>query len=272
MQVLVEECGRLALGEAEVDGTKLEQLLERAQPPHRDRWIRSRREGDCDVARHPFEEEVERVMTTAIRDLVVVVEHDDELLADRFQVVEDSGDDRSDEIRSRLPERAQGCGAPVGYSVPDRLNDVAPERDRVVVPPVERHAGEGAAIDVPPLREKGRLSEPRRRGKQDEPRPRLAQHVGAAGTGESVPRSPNPLELPLEEDAVLGGSTGEPIGSCSGCGQGERRLISGRGRAISVAHDCPRGNGGLHGTSVLPASGVPAPPRRCTERRGPLAG
>ena len=77
-------------------------------------------------------------MTDAIRDLLVVVEHENELLADCFQVAEDSQDDRIDNIRARLSQRTQGGGAPSGRDVADRLNDVAPERDRVVVPRVER--------------------------------------------------------------------------------------------------------------------------------------
>ena len=73
-------------------------------------------------------------MTDAIRDLLVVVEHEDELLADCFQAAENSRDDRIDNIRARLTQRTQGGGAPFRHGVPDRLNDVAPERDRVVVP------------------------------------------------------------------------------------------------------------------------------------------
>ena len=174
VQDLVEESGRLGLGEAEVGGTKLQQLLECPQPPHRNRWIRTRRDGQCDVARRPFQEEAERVMADAIRDLLVVVEHEDELLVDCFQVMENSRDDRIDDIRARLTQRTEGGCAPFGRGVPDRLNDVAPQRDRVVVRRVERDAGEGAGVDLAPLREEGRLPEPRRRSKQDEPRRRLA--------------------------------------------------------------------------------------------------
>ena len=213
-------------------------------------------------------------MTAAVRDLLVVVEYEDELPADCFQVAQNSRDDRIDDIRARLPERTHGVGTPFGYSVPDRLNDVAPERDRVVVPRVERDAGEGAAIDLPPLREEGRLAEPRRRSKQDEPRPRLAQHVRAAGTGESVARGANPLELPFEEDAIVGETTGEPVGSCRGCGHGDvtSRLRSARFDllgAISVAHEGSRGNGGLHGTFGEACAWGACTPERCKERRGP---
>ncbi len=275
VQDLVEEGRRLGLGEAEVGGTKFQQLLEGAQPSHRDRWIRTRRDNQGDVARRPLEEEAERVMADAIRDLLVVVEHQDELLADRLQVVQNSRDDRIDDIRARLTQRTQGRDAPLGSGVPDRLNDVGPERDRVVVPRVEREAGEDAAVDLAPLREQGRLSEPRRRSQQNESRRRLAQRVGAARALQSVTRGANPFELPLEEDPVVEGGTCESIGRRRRCRHGDSTLIQlwNAGdcphclptllrNAASLAHEGPRGNTACTELSVVPAPGVRALPSK----------
>ena len=84
-------------------------------------------------------------MTAAIRDLLVVVEHEDEVLVDRFQVVEKSRDDRIHNIRARLTQRTQRGGAAFRRCVPDRVNDVAPERDRVVVPESSETQAKGRA-------------------------------------------------------------------------------------------------------------------------------
>ena len=107
--------------------------------------------------------------------------------------------------------------------MPDRLNDVAPERDRIVVP---ESSDTQAKARLSTSRHCARrvASEPRRRSKQDEPRRRLAQHVCAAPAGKSVVRGANPVKLPLEENLV-GGSTCESFGRCQRCGHGDSTLV-----------------------------------------------
>ena len=162
-------------------------------------------EGHCDVARRPFEEEIERVMAAAIRDLLVVVEHEDEVLVERFQVVENSRDDRIHNIRARLTQRTQGGGATFRRCVPDRVNDVAPERDRVVVPESSETQAKGRASTSRHCARRVVFPNPGGAANRTSLR-RIAQHVGAARAWKSVAWGANSIKLPLEEGPIVGGT------------------------------------------------------------------
>ena len=167
-QLLVQEDRLLVLREAEVERTQLEQARVGAELRDRDRRIGAARDDELDVPRLRLHEVGERGVAGRVVDRVVVVEDEDELARKRLELPDDDRDQRVVHVDVASLERDLGGVSEIRPDAADRLDDPGPERDRVAVGGIGGEPGEWALVELAPLREEGRLPEPRRRGEEDE--------------------------------------------------------------------------------------------------------
>ena len=186
-QLLVQEDRLLVLRETEVERAQLEQARVGAELRDRDRRIGAARDDELDVPRLRLHEVGERGVAGRVVDRVVVVEDEDELARKRLELPDDDRDQRVVHVDVAGLERDLRGVSEIRADAADRLDDPGPERDRVAVGGVGGEPGERALVELAPLREEGRLPEPRRRGEEDErcvradepgAEPRAHDHLG----------------------------------------------------------------------------------------------
>ena len=137
---------RLLGGEAQIGRPDLEELAPSPQAGERPRWVGPAGDDEVELFREVLDQEDHRLVHCEGLDHVVVVQHEDDLLGECGEVVEQAGDDRFQRRRGGL-QRAQCVGADIGGDLAHGGDDVGPEHRRVAVTPVERQPRRGVRLD-----------------------------------------------------------------------------------------------------------------------------
>ncbi len=200
-QLLVQEDRLLVLRKTEVERSQLEQAPVGAELCDRDRRIGASRDDELDVPRLRLHEVGQRGVAGRVVDRVVVVEDEDELAWKRLELPDDDRDQRVVQVNVAGLERDLSRVSEIRADAADRLDDPGPERDRVAVGGIGGEPGERALVELAPLREKGRLPEPRRRGEEDERRVRADEPGAEPRPHDHLGRRREAAELRLQEKA-----------------------------------------------------------------------
>ena len=142
---VVEVARRFVGGEAEVGGADLEQLAAGAPSCERQRRIGPGGEHEVEAWRCVFDEEADRVVDVGRVDDVVVVQHEDDVDVEPFQVVDQRRCCRVQRL-GRLQQRFSSR-ADLWRDRSKRRDEVRAEDRRVVVCSIERQP-RGAAVGV----------------------------------------------------------------------------------------------------------------------------
>ena len=148
--------------EAQVGGADLDEFAPPAQPRERQRGIGAAGEHQVDLRGKVLQQMGHSVLDLARLDDVVVVEHQDDVVRDCVEVVQQGVEDRLDGRLMRLQERVRTRGDP-GRCCLERGDKVWPEQPGIVVALVERKPRRGVFVGRSrgqPLRQQGRLPEP----------------------------------------------------------------------------------------------------------------
>jgi hypothetical protein len=158
---------RLLVREPQLGDTELHQLPSGPHPGQGQRRVGSGGQRHVDARREVVEEEAERVVAGGVGDEVVVVQHQEQLCADRVQVVEQRRQDQSVKVGAGAPQRLQRGRPHLRLDCPQGVHQIGPQAGRVVVALVDREPGDPAATGRhPPLAEQSGLAEPGRRVQQ----------------------------------------------------------------------------------------------------------
>ena len=156
----------LLRSEAQLAGPHLGHLPGRPQPGQRQWRIGPGDEHDLHGRRQVQQQELELLVTAAVSDHVIVVEHQDRRRRERGQLVGQHRQHRLGKLRCLRPQFGQDRFAVDLRAGPgQRADDIPPQPARVAVAAVERDPGErpGLRRAGPPLRDEGGLAEPGRR-------------------------------------------------------------------------------------------------------------
>ena len=200
-QLLVQEDRLLVLRETEVERAQLEQARVGAELRDRDRRIGAARDDELDVPRLRLHEVGERGVAGRVVDRLVVVEDEDELARKRLELPDDDRDQRVVHVDVAGLERDLGGVSEIRADAADRLDDPGPERDRVAVGGIGCEPGERALVELAPLREEGRLPEPRRRSEEDERCVRADEPGAEPRAHDHLGRGREAAQLRLQEKA-----------------------------------------------------------------------
>ncbi len=132
------------------------------------------------------------------------VEHDGELAFERFQLVDDDGDERVVHVHVAGLESRLRRLAEIRPDAPDGLNDPGPERNGVVVGRIGGEPGNGALVELSPLGEQRRLAESGRCGEENERGVRAEEPRGQPRPRDHLRRGREPSKLRLQRtgDAI----------------------------------------------------------------------
>jgi hypothetical protein len=210
-------------------------------------------------------------VAAAVPDHVVVVQHQDNRLRQRGQLVDQQRQQRSGEIRRPGPDRGQQVtGTELRAGPLHRAHDMPPQPAGIVIAGIERDPRERPALGRAraPLRDQSGLAEPRRRVNQDEPGGNARQI-----TDELLPLHPLPPRrgsMQFRLDRRI--QTHPP--RLRGC-DGQRCLLRHRLFRHGMFHRSPlqpaippTRNSPYKGPATIPVPGV----RRTYRRIGPLRG
>ena len=142
LHAVIEQASRLLRGEPQILGAELEQLRPRTQPSQRERRIIAAGHGDLHRIRQVIDDELHRAMDIAVLDLVVVVEHEHELVLQLGQGVYEHRHGQLGHVGAGGAQRRVYPAPEVGLDDPQRGQDSAPEAHRVVVAIFEREPRE----------------------------------------------------------------------------------------------------------------------------------
>jgi hypothetical protein len=202
---LVQQRGRLLLGEAQVGGAQLGELPAGAQPGQRQRRVGAAGHHQPQRSRQVLQQEAERLVDRLGLDEVVVVQHQRGLLGPGGQLVDDGGHHRLQ--RGRLGP-AQQRGEPLTDRDPrpvQRGGDVAPEPHRVVVAGVQGQPRDRAPGMAGPVAEQAGLAEAGRRTDQRQlPRHPAVEPFQQPGAGEQARPRPRPRQVELGGQQEVG--------------------------------------------------------------------
>ena len=141
---VVQEDGRLLLGETQVGGVQFAQLVACSQPGEREARIRAGREDKLQGRRKVLDEEGERQVTLAL-DHVIVVQHQDRRTGQSGELVEQQRQHGVKQAHARSPQRRQRMPPDGRIDPVERLHDVGQQAQRIVVALVEVHPAGRAA-------------------------------------------------------------------------------------------------------------------------------
>jgi hypothetical protein len=163
----------LRVGDREVGGAELEEAAIGTDPRERKPVVRAAREDELRARRQMLGDRLQRVDAVVVAKLVDVVEDEHDRLWHRGQRGPEARQRRRPERVARRRSAAEN-GAVDGADPVERRGDVREERNRVVVPLLQRHPGERPWITFRPLGEQCGLPVARRRRDADHPRLRSA--------------------------------------------------------------------------------------------------
>ena len=210
----------LVRGEAELGGAHLDQVPVGTQRRQGQRWVRPGGDDQTDLRRQVLQEERHRRVDLDGLDEVVVVEHQDQVLRRRLEVVDQRGHDDVQRHAGRLQECCR-LGAQVGRGGLQGGDDVGPEPHGFVVPRVEGEPRGGGSVGEP-FGDQRRLAEARRSGDQRERAlPAALRRVAEARPGDQRPAPAWRVELGREKRTA--GRAGD--------GSGHARVVRRRGAA-----------------------------------------
>jgi hypothetical protein len=218
---VIEECVRLAGGEAQVRGAQLEQLAAAAQPGQGQGRVRARGDGDGDLGRQVAEQERHSLVDVRCVDDVVVVESQHGRSGELVEIV----DQADQHLRRKGPaalQQRQRLRTHLRATHLDGRDEVSDEPAQLAVPGIERqprHAWRRPGrLTLPvaptrrqPLRDQGGLAEPGRSGHQDKPRHRRrldSKAIGKPRTRNEPPSHRRDMKLGAQNrhSAILGGA------------------------------------------------------------------
>ena len=159
---LVEIGDRLVGREPEVDRTDLRELAPCAEAGERESRIGARGDHHVHLRRQVLEQERDPLVDVLRVDEVVVVEHEDEPLRRRAELIHQGREDRLDRRRLRLPQQGERGRADSRSHRLQGGDDIGPEGRRLAVAGVEREPGRRPRIvrdACQPLRQQRRLAE-----------------------------------------------------------------------------------------------------------------
>ena len=197
LEAAVEERPGLLGGEAQRVGPQLEQLPVRPQRAERQGRVGPGREHELERRRHVVDEPRDALPRRRAGEPVEVVEHQRQLGL-LGELVDEPRQQHLDD-RRRGGGRGQRLVREARAGAAQRLDDVRPQHDRVVVALVERDPRHRPPLRLllAPGREQDRLAEARRAGDERELQP--------------AP-SPQPLEQPLARDGLRRDERGMELG------------------------------------------------------------
>ena len=121
----------------------LGQLASGPKPGQRERRLGAARDDELDGTGKVIEEEGEPDVDLRVRDHVVVVQHEHDLVRQRRELVAERGEDLGDDAEPRRPQHGERRVARGRVEPAERMDRIGPEPDRIVVAAVERDPGEG---------------------------------------------------------------------------------------------------------------------------------
>ncbi len=144
----------------------LQELTTCSQARKRPRWIGPAGNDEVEPLGKVLDEEAHRVVHVEGLDDVVVVEHQDDVVSERLEVVDHARDDRFERGRRRL-QRPQCLGPDISRHLAHGCDDIQPEHGRIAVASVEGNPRDALGLAVAcgePLGEQRGLAEAGRRG------------------------------------------------------------------------------------------------------------
>ncbi|MDQ4068558.1 MAG: hypothetical protein M3203_03640, partial [Actinomycetota bacterium] len=178
--------------------------------------------------REVLDQEEHRLLNVEGLDDVVVVQHQDDIVGERFEVVEQAGDDRFQRRRRGL-QCAQCVGSYIsGSDLAHGGDDIGPEQRRVAVTPVERQPRRLrlGAFGGEPLREQRGLAEAgRRRHEHDGGKGVTGEALGQPGARHHTPAPPRDVQLALEQGNP-GRATARSLPACPFASRGGTNVDS----------------------------------------------
>ena len=162
----LEVARRLRRREAKVARPDLDEAAARSESCERERWIGACPDHDMGVRRQVLEDVCQLIVDRRRLDDVEVVQHEDDVRLDPRKRVQEGGQTGVDGARPTGEDRPRGASdAPIGPI--QRLHDVGPERDWVVVGGLEGQPGDECSVRTAgELGQDRRLAESGRRGHQ----------------------------------------------------------------------------------------------------------
>ena len=164
---LVEVCGGLVRGEAQICRADLGEFAPRPQASQRQRWVGAGGDHHVDLLGQMLDQELHSVMDLVRVDQVEVVEHQHDVVRARAELVEQRREDRLDRRWPRRLKKGKGGSSNLCRHRLQRTNHVGPEGRGSGVARVEgepRSRRSTGRDGGQPLRQQRRLAEAGRRG------------------------------------------------------------------------------------------------------------